>query len=266
MPLIDFREIPVANSGKGDQDYFELCARDFFLSFGYLIDEGPSRGADGGRDLIVIEPLAGIFSRSEKRWLVSCKHFVHSGMSVSDRDEPDVIGRVEKFKCKGFIGFYSTLPSTGLANTLKAFQDRIDIEIFDRARIEHFLVTEDRLRLVLQRYFPEGYTSVTQNYTWEKLYTAILTLASGQFSLQERLADAYISSLIRLRSGDLPRGLRDEFAQLGKRLTCVAPEGDEGSVYATVRAMDTETARMLAEKIVSIYDRYRVNLIDDLRG
>jgi hypothetical protein len=266
MPFINFGEIPVANSGKGDQDYFELFARDFFWSLGYVIDEGPSRGADGGKDLIVVEPLAGIVSRSEKRWLVSCKHFVHSGTSVSDRDEPDIIGRVEKFKCDGFIGFYSTLPSSGLANTLKALQDRIDIEIFDRARIEHFLVTEDPLRAVLLRYFPEGYKSVAQNYTWEKLYTAILTLASGQFSLQERLADAYISSLMRLRPEDLPRGLRDEFIELGKRLTCVEPEGDEGSVYATVRAMDTETARGLAEKIVSMYDRYRVNLIDDLRS
>ena len=66
MSFIDFREIPVANSGKGDQDYFELFARDFFWSLGYVIDQGPSRGADGGRDLIVVEPLDGIVSRSEK--------------------------------------------------------------------------------------------------------------------------------------------------------------------------------------------------------
>ena len=75
-----------------------------------------------------------------------------------------------------------------------------------------------------------------------------------------------MSSLIRLRPEDLPRGLSDELAELGKRLTCVDPEDDEGSVYATVRAMDTETARELAAKIVSMYDRYRVNLVDDLRN
>src|ERR1051326_6544301 len=109
MPVIDFTEIPAANTGKGDQDTFELFARDFFSALGFEIEEGPSRGADDGKDLIIREELSGAVSKRTMRWVVSCKHFAHSKRSVGDKDEIDIVGRVRKFQADGFMAFYSTM-------------------------------------------------------------------------------------------------------------------------------------------------------------
>src|SRR5262245_13521955 len=108
MTIIDFQEIPASNSSNGDQDLFELFTRDFLEALGFEIEEGPGRGIDRGRDLIVSETVAGTISDQKKRWIVSVKHNAHSGKSVNDNVEPDPIGRVRKHKADGFIGFYST--------------------------------------------------------------------------------------------------------------------------------------------------------------
>lgn len=50
--IIDFKEIPQANKGGGNQDSFELFAQDFFEYLGYEIVEQPFRGADGGAKTI----------------------------------------------------------------------------------------------------------------------------------------------------------------------------------------------------------------------
>jgi hypothetical protein len=233
MSVVDFKEIPVANSGSGDQDTFEFFARDFFWALGYEIEEGPSRGADRGKDLIVVEPLFGILSQVKRRWLVSCKHHAHTGSSVVEKDEIDIIGRVVKFKCDGFIAFYSTLPSSGLSATFNDLRDRTAIEVLDRARIEHFLVTKERLKQVLKIYFPNSHNLYIHTYTWEKFFTAVLILATGQNSLQERLADAYISALMRLDLDDIPKDMHSEFEEIQTSLTRVEPTGHEGSVNAT---------------------------------
>lgn len=83
--LIDFKEIPKANEGSGLQDTFELFARDFLEDYGYLIVQEPDRGADGKKDIIVKESRKGIAGVTEKLWLVSCKHYIHSGKSVTQR-------------------------------------------------------------------------------------------------------------------------------------------------------------------------------------
>jgi len=265
MALVDFTEIPKANTGEGDQDTFELFARDFFKNLGFQIESGPNRGADGGKDLVIVEPLSGIISERVVRWLVSCKHYAHSGNSVRVKDEIGITDRVAKFQCDGFIAFYSTLPSGGLASTFKGLEDSFSIEVYDNAKIEELLVTEGRLRFVLQRYLPISYKNITQSYTWEKFFSALTTLITGNRSIQQRLIDAFVHSLALLRIDDLPNGLREEFIELEEALTSVEPIGDEGRIHATVRAMDDDTASEYALKIFSLYDRYRVNLIDDLR-
>jgi len=105
MPIIDFTEIPPANTGAGDQDTFELFTRDFFQALGFEIEENPSRGADGGKDLIMVEPLEGKIKSGKRRWIVSCKHYAHSGKAVGDKDEIDILGRVRKFKAQVLLAF-----------------------------------------------------------------------------------------------------------------------------------------------------------------
>ena len=102
--LLDFKDIPQANVGNGYQDEFELFARDFFEIAGFQIEEGPDRGPDGGRDLIVVEKRSGVLGDSDVKWLVSCKHKAHSGNSVMEKDEEDIAGRVERFKCLFIMG------------------------------------------------------------------------------------------------------------------------------------------------------------------
>lgn len=153
--IFDFREIPRANGGDGLQDTFELFCRDFFDSMGFIIEDHPDRGADGKKDLIISEKRIGILAETNIRWLVSCKHFAHSGKSVSDTHEPDISDRLLSHKCQGFIGFYSTIPATSLTNKLK--NGNFQYSIFDKERIESHLLETIKGKKIAQRYIPKSY-------------------------------------------------------------------------------------------------------------
>lgn len=154
MPVLNFKEIPEAHKATGLQDTFELFARDFLLFMGYKIISHPDRGADGGADIIVEEKRTGVGGETTVRWLVSCKHKAHSGNSVSPVDDSNVQDRVSSNKCQGFIGFYSTLASSGLATMLDGLKDRIECQIYDKERIEKELVHSARGLEISERYFP----------------------------------------------------------------------------------------------------------------
>ena len=153
MPVLDFKEIPKAHEGSGLQDTFELFARDFLMYCGYEIAENPSRGADGGKDLLVIESRIGISGITNIKWLVSCKHKAHSGASVSPDDESNIRDRLEMHGCTGFIGFYSTLPSSGLADALNKLKEKFEVQTFDRERIEGKLLENINGISLAKRYF-----------------------------------------------------------------------------------------------------------------
>ena len=71
MPQLDFKEIPQANLSNGEQDTFEMFAREFLELLGYEILSGPDRGSDLGRDLIVQEIRTGVGGETHIKWLVS---------------------------------------------------------------------------------------------------------------------------------------------------------------------------------------------------
>ncbi|MBO4923626.1 MAG: hypothetical protein J5382_05825 [Bacteroidales bacterium] len=149
--ILDFKEIPQANRGGGQQDAFELFARDFLFYLGYQIIEGPDRGADGKRDLIVAERVSGISTDITIKWLVSCKHYAHSGAAVKDSDEINIHERILQHKCDGFMGFYSTLPATSLSGLLEGVERTA---IYDRERIEFLLLKDIEGQRLAARYFP----------------------------------------------------------------------------------------------------------------
>lgn len=153
MPIIDFKEIADATKGEA-RDSFELFARDFLQMLGYKVLAGPDRGADGGRDLILEETRSGIGGETRIRWLVSCKHKAQSGNSVTPTDEQDIFDRVRSHTCEGFIGFYSTLASTGLSAKLEGQKSEYEQQIFDRERIEHELLKTPQGMQLARRYFP----------------------------------------------------------------------------------------------------------------
>ncbi len=151
--LVDFKELP--DNGED----WEAFARDFLVMLGFAIDVPPNRGADGGKDLIVVEQLRGKLSSYSFRWLVSCKHHAHSGKAVSETHEPNILERVSSHACDGFIGVYSTVPASGLTNRLhglKAAGKVRDYRIFDSRLIENHLVRVGYSQLLL-RYLPKAY-------------------------------------------------------------------------------------------------------------
>ena len=90
---------------------------------------------------------------------------------------------------------------------------------------------------------------------------AVHGMASSPYSMQQRIADAYTGSLIRLRADNFPDDLRLKFEEISKKLTSGTPTGDEGTVQASVSSMNEEEATEIAREIVNLYDqvsaRYR---------
>jgi hypothetical protein len=157
VEMIDFKEIK-------DGETWELFARDFLTEMGFYVESSVDRGPDGKKDLIVNEQLKGNLNNYKFKWLVSCKHFANrnSANSVREEDEPNILERVESFKCDGFIGFYSTVPSSGLNTRLTQLKDNGNIKdyrVFDYKLIENYLITIGYSEL-LMRYFPSSYKMI----------------------------------------------------------------------------------------------------------
>lgn len=186
MPRIDFKEIPRADVANGDQDTFEMFAREFLELTGYRIVSGPDRGADQGRDLIAEEIRTGVGGETKIRWLVSCKHFAYSGRAVGANDELNISDRVKAHGCQGFIGFYSSLASAGLTQRLEALQREtpgFEFIIFYRENIGKTLY-EPRFDQIFERYFPKSFSH------WYKRRVRLTLDLSPEFDkLLQSLAD-----------------------------------------------------------------------------
>lgn len=210
--LIDFTEIPIANSGKGDQDTFELFARDFLKQMGFTIVEDPSRGADGGKDIIVTETRTGISGNTKIKWLVSCKHYPKS-KSISPNIEQNIYDRVISNNCDGFMGVYSTLASSGLMRSLEGLKGKIGLHIFDREKIESEIVGIQEKEILFLRYFPKSY----KNWTDLHYYTEPIKLFDQYFD-QHYKNDKSLFDAIFYSSGNLIKQLRkhDSFENAAK--------------------------------------------------
>lgn len=185
MSALNFREIPQANLATGEQDEFELFARDFFAYSGYIIISEPDRGQDGGKDILIQESRIGIGGETKLTWLVSCKHFAHSnkGKAVGVDDEINISDRIKSHGCDGFIGFYSTIASSGLTQKLQglAKDAQKEFQIFHRGNIEELLFKTPEGLKIARRYFPQSMQ------VWDKLEDCtqnIATQFSSKFNLE----------------------------------------------------------------------------------
>ena len=163
--ILNFKEIPEANKGGGLQDTFELFTRDFLSHLGYRIIEDPDRGADGKRDLIVEERVVGLSDEYVIRWLVSCKHYAHSGNAVKDTDEINILERLKQHGCDGFMGVYSTICSTSLSGILNGLKTNgHKIMVYEHEKIEKELLKSDiEGHRICFRYMPKSF----ENYQLE---------------------------------------------------------------------------------------------------
>jgi len=174
--MIDFKEIP-SNPKNGDPDTFEKFCSDFLKAIGYEILDIPSRGADGGIDLKVRDLRRkpdGSF-RTKEIWLVSCKHYAHSGNNVGLPDELSITDRIIQHGCTGFMGFYSTGPTTSLITRLKGL--KLPFIIYYDREIENEIVGFYSRENLFIRYFPESYQkwkSISNLYEPVKLFESLI--------------------------------------------------------------------------------------------
>ncbi|MEO6239801.1 MAG: restriction endonuclease [Bacteroidia bacterium] len=164
--IIDFTEIPVSNSRANTQDIFEKFAREFLLTLGYEIVTDPARGQDGGIDIKVKEIRPGISGNTEVVWLVSCKHYAHSGKSITAEIEQNILDRVKSKGCSGFIGIYSSIANTSLQKRLDELrvQNELQFQLFDNEKIERELISVSNRSALFARFFPNSFQK------WKDLY------------------------------------------------------------------------------------------------
>lgn len=189
--MIDWTEIP-------NGDSWELFARDFLAELGFVIDIGPGRGADAGRDLVVSEQLRGRLRTKKFTWLVSCKNFAVSDKSVGPDQENNITDRLKQHDADGFIGFYSTVPSSGLVERLQRLEKSGDIaafEIFDRKKIEGHFIDTGMSKLAL-RYFPTSYARMRPIQKFFGKYEDILCDVCGTDALAKSVRTPYYSNLV----------------------------------------------------------------------
>lgn len=155
MARLRFEEIEPASPPSKDTDQFEKFSKIFFESvLKCKVIKGPSRGADGGVDLLV--------GCSTEKWLVSCKHYARSGNSVGRSDEEDIVDRLHEHGADVFVGFYSTIASSALEQKLERLRDRkgIKFKIFNSADIESHLLDSTPGIVLAKRYFPSSFLNV----------------------------------------------------------------------------------------------------------
>lgn len=156
MARLNFKEIPSISSEGGDTDHFEKFCQEFInLVLGMSIVKGPSRGADGGIDI-------GAQESNGKKWLVSCKHYAYSGNSVGRADEEDILDRIAEHDCNGFMGIYSTIPSSGLEQKLERLRKvkGLEYKIYNSEEIERLLLEGLQGFRLAKRFFPKSIQNV----------------------------------------------------------------------------------------------------------
>lgn len=169
MPRLNFREIAPANGDSEDTDQFGKFAKVFFekVLLG-TVSKGPSRGADGGIDLKVeFRTPAGTVSK-----LISCKHRAHSKESVGKSDEQDICDRLSAWGCTVFVGFYSTIASSGLEQALERLRQEksIGFELFNSEDIESRLLNTHAGFLIAKRFFPQSIQNI-----WPQIISLLQT-------------------------------------------------------------------------------------------
>jgi len=107
------------------------------------------------------------------------------------------------------------------------------------------------------------------SYGWEKLHLAMHSLA-GNGTQAERLINAVAFNLIHIRPDEnLPPSMHSEFEEFMSYITSSEAKGDEGTVAATVDALDEWGRKLAIEKIIGFYDagrRQKLSATPDLSG
>jgi hypothetical protein len=103
----------------------------------------------------------------------------------------------------------------------------------------------------------EASTAVTDlNYAWEKFFTGLDSLATGEGSLRERLKNAYTSQVNRAEDwsgSSIDPELGEMVKRFHARMRTVDNPGDGRGIYsASIDAMSDEEVSTAAQELFSI--------------
>ena len=153
--MLDFTEIAVDGEG------LELLVRELCIALDFDVNWS-GRGADGGRDLTVVETGQSLFGNKRRSWLVSCKHTAHAsggrGRSVNGEDlgsDGGILDAVSQHGASGYLLVCSTQPSSALVARLESIEANrgVPVHIWDGVQLERML-TSPRGWAVAQRFMP----------------------------------------------------------------------------------------------------------------
>jgi hypothetical protein len=89
-------------------------------------------------------------------------------------------------------------------------------------------------------------------YAMETMSEAIIELATGTGSIQERLEKAW-SQFIRAPRAVLPDHLQAEYDLVMETIRSGSPDEDKGAIATTARAMTAEEAKAAAGQLLVFY-------------
>jgi hypothetical protein len=90
-------------------------------------------------------------------------------------------------------------------------------------------------------------------YARQVLDLAVESFVADTGSLQDRLCEAYVSHLIKLREENFTPELWIRFRKLKKAVTMYAAKGDEGVVKASTSKMTDNEASQWIKEILSLF-------------
>lgn len=162
---LDFRELSISEPREGYG--FQSLIAEIGRELGYRVERGGT-GPDHGRDVLFFITCFGPHGKSyEQKWLVTCKDNSKSQKSVGRGDLATVYSDANAFHCDGLLLACSTHPTDDLTIHLRELESNIKCpmrtHIWAASDIKKLLhEREDSLRLLLIRYFPRSYGSISK--------------------------------------------------------------------------------------------------------
>ena len=146
--------MPIDFSQLSGED-FEFFCRDLLESLGSQILEGPARGPDSKKDLIIQYKIKDVIGREEQyKVLVQCKNNAKSQKSVYESDLGDIRSACKIHNTKGYLLITSTIPSVSAQNILKAINEEghYFTHYWDKYILEKFISKSKEGLRILDRY------------------------------------------------------------------------------------------------------------------
>lgn len=151
--LIDFTEIE-------NDHVFENFAQNFLRNLGLKIIRNAAIGPDGGVDIICEQPNR--YGQIGYRWLVSCKHYAHSGKSVGNSDDNANDQRLREYNCNGFMFVYSTAVTESLRQSVERVcqNTNASYKFFSPWEIENVIIQSPIMYPLMKQFFPVSHDRI----------------------------------------------------------------------------------------------------------